>query len=47
MRKTDKSRIQSDPKDKQNVDQDQDYKVKYEKKRKQAVRKFGESNGNA
>ena len=47
MLTTDKSRIKSGPKDKRYVNKEEDYRVKYENKRKQAARKFGESKGNA
>jgi hypothetical protein len=47
MLTTDKSRIRSGPNDKHYVNPGEDHGVKYENKRMQAARKFGESKGNA
>jgi len=42
-----KSEKKSGPKDKRHINQEQDYKVSYQKMRKQAARKFGQSKEDA
>ena len=42
-----KSEKKSGPKDKRYVNKEQDHEVNYEKMRKQAARKFGQSKENA